>query len=104
MAVRYPGHWLKTRRQAVWQSAVLLVVLVPLVVLRFSTHGLNTALALAGLTMTPFAIAYQSWRFLEAQERVHDEPTAEMAFVFRFVVNTPVAIGGLLLVLMSSMG
>ncbi|MEY4094422.1 MAG: hypothetical protein RLZZ53_1621 [Acidobacteriota bacterium] len=103
MAVRYSGHWLKTRQQGAWQSAILLAVLVPLVAIRFTTHQLNVALALAGLTMAPFAIAYRASRFLEAQERMHTEPTPEMQFIFQFVANTPMAIGGLLLVLMSAM-
>jgi hypothetical protein len=104
MAVRYSGHWLKTRHHGAWQSAVLLVLLAPLVAVRFTTHPLNVAVALAGLTIAPFVIAYQASRFLEAQERIHSEPTPEMQFVFRFVVSTPIAMGGLLFVLMSAMG
>ncbi|MFM8533527.1 MAG: hypothetical protein ACKOEC_08035 [Acidimicrobiia bacterium] len=80
-----------------------MAVLVPLVAVRFTTDRLGVALALAGLTMAPFAIAYQASRFLKEQERVHSEPTPEMQFIFRFVASTPMAIGGLLLVLMSAM-
>lgn len=104
MAVRYSGHWLKTRRQAAWQCAVLLAILVPLVALRFTTHRLPVAFALAVLTMVPFAIAYQSWRFLETQERTHSEPTPEMEFIFRFLANTPLAMSGILFALMAAMG
>jgi hypothetical protein len=104
MAVRYPGHMLKTRRQAAWQSAVLLTVLVPLVAWRFTTQPLPIALALAGLTLAPFAIAYRSWRFLEEQERLHSEPTPEMAFVFRFVGNTPLTVGALLFIVLVEIG
>jgi uncharacterized membrane protein len=104
MAVRYQGHLVRTRQQATWQGVVLLLVLLPLVAWRFTTHPLPVALALAALTMAPFAIAYQSWRFLEEQERVHSEPTPEMAFVFRFVANTPLTVGALLFVLMIALG
>ena len=100
MAIRYSGHWLRTRRQAAWQSAVLLAVLLPLAAWRFTTHPLNIALPLAVLTMVPFAIAFQASRFLASQERVHSEPTPEMAFLFRFVVNTPLTFGALLFVLL----
>ena len=104
MAVRYSGHLVRTRQQAVWQSAVLLAVLVPLVAWRFTTHPLPIALALAALTMAPFAIAYQSWRFLKEQERVHGEPTPEMAFVFRFVANTPLTVGALIFFVLIEIG
>jgi uncharacterized membrane protein len=104
MAVRYQGHLVRTRQQATWQGVVLLLVLLPLVAWRFTTHPLPAALSLAALTVAPFAIAYQSWRFLEDQERVHSQPTPEMAFVFRFVANTPLTVGALLFVLMTALG
>ena len=100
MAVRYSGHWLRTRRQAIWQSVVLLLVLLPLAAWRFTTQPLGAGLALVMLTLAPFALAYQSSRFLAALERVHEEPTPEMAFVFRFVANTPLTLGGLIFVVL----
>lgn len=102
MAVRYSGHFLRTRRQAAGQCMVLLLVLLPLVAWRFATQPLPAALALAMLTLAPFAIALQSWRFLAAQEDQHPEPTPEMNFVFRFLVNTPLTFGALLLVVLTS--
>jgi hypothetical protein len=104
MTVRYSGHLLQTRRQAAWQSAVLLLVLVPLVIWRFTTHPPGTALALAALTTAPFSIAYQASRFLREQEQIHSEPTAGMAFVFRFVANTPLTLGALIFVLLIAIG
>jgi hypothetical protein len=101
MAVSYSGHWLRTRRQAVWQGIVLLLVLLPLAIWRATTQPPGVGLGLVVLTLAPFAIAYQTWRFLDAQERVHEEPTPEMQFVFRFLVNTPLTFGGLLLVVLS---
>jgi hypothetical protein len=100
MAVHYSGHLVKTRQQAAWLIAVYLLILLPLVVWRFSTEPLILAMTLAGLTLAPFALAYQAWRFLEDQERLHSEPTAEMSFVFRLLASTPVSLGGLLLILL----
>jgi len=104
MTVRYSGHWLKTRHQGAWQSAVLLAVLIPFVAWRFNTHGVNVGLGLVGLTMAPFVLAYQASRFLAEQEQLHAEPTPAMQFVFRFVAATPLAFGGMLLALMSALG
>jgi hypothetical protein len=101
-AVRYSGHMLRTRQQAAWQSAVLLLVLVPLLAWRFTTHRFGIAFALATLTFMTFALAYQASRFLAAQERVHSEPTPEMSFVFRFVSTMPLAFGGVLFILLTS--
>ena len=101
MAVQYSGHWLRTRQQAVWQSIVLLLVLLPLAALQFKSQRLGVAMALTSLTVAPFAIAYHASRFLEQQERQHAEPTPEMAFVFRFIASTPLAFGGLLMVVLN---
>ena len=96
MTVSYSGHWLRTRQQAMWQSVVLLLVLLPLSAWRATTLPAGVGGGLAMLTLAPFVLAYQSWRFLAAQERVHDAPTPEMNFVFRFLVNTPLTFGALL--------
>ncbi len=104
MAVRYASHWLKTRQQAWWQSAVLLAVLSTLLAWRFTTHPFPVAFALVLMALAPFALAFQASRFLEAQERIHSEPTPEMAFVFRFVANTPLAFSGIMLALLSALG
>lgn len=102
MAVRYSGHYLQTRRQAAAQGTVLALALLPLVAWRFTTQPLTAALGLALLALGPFVIAFQSWQFLAAQERQHSEPTPEMNFVFRFLVNTPLTFGALMLVVLSS--
>jgi hypothetical protein len=100
MAVHYSGHMVKTRQQAAWQCAVYLFILLPLVAWRFSTEPVVLAITLAALTIAPFGLAYQAWRFLEQQERLHSEPTEEMSFVFRLLASTPVSLGGLLLILL----
>lgn len=94
---------LRTRRQAVWQSVVLLVVLVPLAAWRVTTQPAGAAIGLAMLTLAPFALAYQAWRFLQIQEQLHAEPTPEMTFVFRFLANTPLTFGTLMFLVLVSL-
>jgi len=103
MAVRYPGHWLRTRQQAVWQDVALLTVLLPLALWRATTQPIGVGIGLVMLTAAPFAIAYHAWRFLDHQERVHEEPTPGMIFAFRFLVSTPLTIGGLLFVVLTGL-
>jgi hypothetical protein len=100
MAVRYSGYLVRTRQQALWLCVVMLAVLLPLVLWRFTNEPFIVAFVLAMLTLAPFAIAFQAWRFLDAQERAHPEPTPEMTFAFRFLANTPLTFGGLLFVLL----
>ena len=104
MAVHYPGHLARTRYQAAWLCVGLLMALLPLVIWRAMTEPPILAAALTMLTLAPFVIAYQSWRFLEAQERLHHEPTPEMAFVFRFLANTPLTFGALLFLVLATIG
>ncbi|MBY0496266.1 MAG: hypothetical protein K2Y23_18825 [Cyanobacteria bacterium] len=103
MTVRYPKHMVHTRQQALWQNAVVLLVLLPFVVLRLPAQRPGVAIAMVALALAPFAGAYQSWRFLETQERVHGEPTPEMDFAFRLLYSTPLAFSGLLLVVFTGM-
>lgn len=100
MAVIYQGHWLRTRQQAVWQDLTLLLVLLPLAAWRATNQPLAVAIGLVMLTIAPFALAFQAWRFLDEQERVHEEPTPGMKFAFRFLANTPLTFGALLFVVL----
>jgi hypothetical protein len=100
MVVRYSGHMVRTRPQAAWLGALMLSALLPLIVWRALTQPVLVSMALAMLAMAPFAIAYQAWRFLAEQERVHAEPTPGMLFAFRFLANTPLTFGALLIVLL----
>jgi hypothetical protein len=100
MSVRYSGHMVRTRQQAAWLGIILLVVLLPLAARRFTMEPPGAALALALLTLAPFMLAYECWRFLREQERLHPEPTPEMAFVFRCLANTPLTFGALLFVVL----
>lgn len=100
MAVRYPGHLVRTREQAAALDAVLLLLLMPLVAWRLVTLPIGVALALVMLSLAPFVLAFQSWRFLEDQERAHPEPTPEMVFVFRFLATTPLTTSAFLFVVL----
>ena len=100
MAIRYGGHFLKTRRQAVGQAIVLLVVLLPLLVWRCRTEEPMLAVAMVALSSTPFTIAYRAWRFLREQERHHIEPTPEMTFGFHVLAGIPLQLGALLFIVL----
>ena len=102
-AMTYPGHFLKTRRQALVQAFALMLLLGPLLSWRIAQESLIVAAALSALSFAPFAIAHRAWRFLDAQERLHDKPTPEMLFAFEMVAVAPLGLSALLMVLMASM-
>lgn len=103
MTVRYPNHLVRTRPQAARLCVMLALVLLPFAVRRGAVQPVGVGMALIVLTAAPFVVAFQCWRFLEAQERVHQEPTPEMMFVFRFLANTPLTFGAVLLVLLAGL-
>lgn len=103
MAVRYSGHLVQTRQQAVWMCAGLLAVLLPLAAWRLGSQSPGVALALLFLTLAPFALAYQCYRFLTVQEGIHAEPTDGMRFAFRMLASVPLTFGGLLFVLLEGL-
>jgi hypothetical protein len=104
MAVRYHGHMVRTRQQAGALAVMMSLAILALVLWRFTTHPIGVALPLGLVAMAPFAIAYQTWRFLSEQERAHPEPTPEMSFVFRFLASTPFTFGALILILLMAIG
>ena len=104
MTIRYPGHFLKTRQQAVLQGVIILAVLTALLAWRINTERAAIAMALAGLTFGPFAIAFRAWRFLAQQELRHQQPTPEMAFVFELIATMPLVMGAFLMILMVELG
>jgi hypothetical protein len=104
MTMRYPGHLLKTRGQAAVQGAVILAILGPLLAWRISTEPAAVAMALAGLTFSPFVVAIRAWRVLAAQELRHQQPTPEMIFVFQLVATMPLVTGAFLMILMFELG
>lgn len=104
MTMRYPGHFLKTRRQATAQGAVILAILGPLLAWRINTEPAAVAMALAGLTIAPLVMAIRAWRFLAHQELGHQQPTPEMIFVFELVATMPLVTGAFLMILMFELG
>jgi hypothetical protein len=104
MTIRYPGHFLKTRQQAVFQGVVILAVLTALLAWRVNTERGVIAMALAGLTLAPFVIAFRAWRFLAQQELRNTEPTPEMVFVFELIATMPLVMGAFLMILMFELG
>jgi Ni/Fe-hydrogenase subunit HybB-like protein len=97
--IRYPGHLLKTRRQALWQGIVLAAVLLPLLVWRVATERSIVALVLAAMLFGVFATAFRAWRFLAQQEVRHGAATPEMAFAFEQLTTMPLVMGAFLLIL-----
>ncbi len=102
--MRYPGHVLKTRRQAAAQGAVIVAILGPLLAWRIRTEPAAIAMALTGLTIVPVAIAFRAWRFLAQQELRNTEPTPEMVFVFELIATMPLVMGAFLMILMVELG
>jgi cation transport ATPase len=103
MAIEYPRRFPRTRRQLLWQCAVSALILQPLLIWRFATGRVVISMALAGLVLAAFALAYQGWRFLLLQEQRHPQPTPEMTFVFMLASVYPVAISTFLLILLAEM-
>jgi hypothetical protein len=102
--IRYPGHLLKTRRQALLQGVVIFVVLAPLLVWRINTETRVIAIALAAMMFAVFATAFRAWRFLAEQEKRHGLATPEMAFVFEQLTTVPLVMGAFLMMLMFELG
>jgi hypothetical protein len=100
MDVRYPGHLVRTRRHAAWLAVAEALVLAPLAMWSAAAQALPVAIVLVMLTAGPFVLAFEAWRFLDAQERVHQEPTPGMMFAFRLLASTPLTMGALMLVLL----
>lgn len=99
--MRYRGHYLKTRRQAVVQNAALLLMLAPALAWRASNERPVVAVALAMLAMAPFVWAFRGLQLLGRQEGVHAEPTPEMTFIFGLATVVPLTMSAFLLVVLS---
>lgn len=102
--MRYPGHFLKTRRHATAQGAVILAILGPLLAWRINTEPAAIAMALTALIIVPFVTAIRAWRLLAQLELRHQQPTPEMAFLFQLIVTMPLVMGAFLMILMFELG
>ena len=99
--MRYRGHYLKTRRQALVQNAALLLLLLPALAWRAANERPVVAVALAMLAIAPFVWAYRGLRLLGRQEQQHAEPTPEMTFIFGLATVVPLTTSAFLLVVLS---
>lgn len=103
MAIEYPRRYVKTRRQAIWQTVVLALFLLPLLAWRLQQERLVVGMALAMLALAPFVMAYRSLRFLRRMETRYTAPTPEMSFIFEQVALVPLATCVFLLILLTEM-
>jgi len=103
MTIEYPRRFPRTWRQLLLQCVVSAVILQPLLIWRFATGRVVVSMALAGLALAAFTLAYQGLRFLARQEEQHPQPTPEMTVVFMLVSVYPLAISVFLLILLAEM-
>ena len=103
MTIAYPRRYVKTRRQATWQTVALALFLLPLLVWRLPQERLVVGMALAMLATAPFVMAYRALRFLRRMESRHGAPTPEMTFIFEQVALVPLVTCAFLLILLTEM-
>ena len=103
MSIEYPRRFPRTWRQLLLQCVVSALILQPLLIWRFTSERVVVSIALGGLALTTFALAYQGLRFLARQEQQHPQPTPEMTVVFMLVAVYPLAISVFLLILLTNM-
>jgi UDP-N-acetylmuramyl pentapeptide phosphotransferase/UDP-N-acetylglucosamine-1-phosphate transferase len=92
LTMRYPGHFVHTRRGATinalaWTS-LLLFVWARRVDLSQPMQAITTLI----MTLMPLAVTYGCLRFLKKMEQTHDTPTPEMSFIFGLAVILPIAL------------
>ena len=102
--MRYDGTIVQTRRGAIGWACLLVAILAMPVVQLFDTSEPMRALrslSFIVVALVPLFLTIRCVRFLAERERLHDEPTPEMTFIFRIAVGVSTATGGLLLSLLS---
>lgn len=103
MTIEYPRRYVKTRRQATWQTVALALFLLPFLAWRLPQERLVVGMALAMLALAPFVTAFRALRFLRRMETRHAAPTPEMSFIFEQVALVPLATCAFLLILLTEM-
>lgn len=99
----YPRRYVKTRRQAAWQTIALVFYVAALLAWRLPQQRPIVGLALALLALAPFVTAFRGLRFLRRMEAQYATPTLEMTFIFEQLVVVPPATGAFLLILLLEM-
>jgi hypothetical protein len=101
--MKYPRRYVKTRRQAIWQTVAVVVLLAPFAVWRLPQERPVVGMALTMLTLAPFVSAFRALRFLRRLETQVAAPTPEMTFIFEQAAVVPVATCAFLLILLLEM-
>ena len=100
MRVEYAGHWLTTRRQALWLCFLWMVMLAPAFASVVAHVPIKVTIPVGTLVAVPFLLFARAWRFLEAQEAEHTTPTPGMNFAFEMMAVVPMAMSAMTFALM----
>ena len=98
MAMRYTGHFVKTRTAAAGLALIAFAILLPFLAMRVDRSRPWQTATLVILTLLPLAVAYRCLSFLARLEQQHDTPTPEMSFIFGLAVTLPMALSAVLLI------
>jgi hypothetical protein len=103
VTIEYPRRYVKTRRQALWQTVALVLFLAPFLAWRLPQERSVVGMALAMLMLALFLLAFRALRFLRRMETRLAAPSPEMTFIFEQVAVAPVAVSAFLLILLLEM-
>jgi len=98
MAMRYAGHFIKTRTAATGLAVIAFAILLPFLAMRVDLSRPWPTATLVILTLMPLMVAYRCLHFLAKLEQQHDTPTPEMSFIFGLAVSLPMALSAVLLI------
>ena len=98
MAMRYTGHFVKTRTAAAALAFIAFAILLPFLAMRLDLSRPWRTATLVILTLMPLAVAYRCLHFLAKLELQHETPTPEMSFIFGLAVSLPMALSAVLLI------
>ena len=96
--MRYPGHFVHTRKGAFIIALCLSGVLLAFLAARVDLAQPIQAITLLTMTLMPLAATYGCLRFLKKMEQTHDTPTPEMTFIFGFAVTLSIALSAFVLI------
>ena len=96
--MRYPGHFVHTRKGAFIIALCLSGVLLAFLAARVDLSQPIQAITLLSMTLMPLAATYGCLRFLKKMEQTHDTPTPEMTFIFGFAVILSIGLSAFVLI------
>ena len=100
--MRYPGHFVQTRKGATILALGLCGVLLAFLTVRVDLSQPIQAITLLTMTLMPLAATYGCLRFLAKMEQTHDTPTPEMTFIFGFAVILSVGLSAFVLIALTT--